>query len=152
MKGSHPATEIIAHDLLPKKKGAIMHLFAYGTLMNKETMLKISGCTPECMSAVLHGFKRLCIKGAAYPGIVPSGSDRVEGLIYFDLPASAWKRLDEYEGSIYERQSVQVETGSSRLVQASAYVVKREFYHLLEDRPWKGAQTFTKARCNIDGA
>jgi len=123
-----------------------MHLFVYGTLINKKIMLKAAGCLPDSRPAILYGFKRMCIKGADYPGIVPAKSSAVNGLLYQNIPPFAWKRLDEYEGRIYKRQLVEVELDRSCFVEAYVYVVKREFYYLLEDKPWKGLDNFKRAQ------
>ncbi len=123
-----------------------MNLFAYGTLMDKDIMLKVAGCLPDCGPARLQGFKRMCVRGKAYPGIIPSNSCAVDGLLYRDVPSFAWQNLDDYEGIIYKRQLVEVTTHENLRSEAYVYVIRKAFYHLLEDKPWSGTDIFTMER------
>jgi gamma-glutamylcyclotransferase (GGCT)/AIG2-like uncharacterized protein YtfP len=50
----------------------------------------------------------------------------VEGVLYLDLPASAWPRLDAFEGDEYQRSEVEVELADGRRLAAWTYVFKPE--------------------------
>ncbi len=111
-------------------------LFAYGTLMSKEIMHAVSGHRFAATPAVLRGFRRNRIRGEEYPGIVPSPGDQVEGIIYRDLTADDWKRLDLFEGEMYERSAVPVRLQDGTFEQAQTYVLRPQFKDRLSAEPW----------------
>jgi hypothetical protein len=59
--------------------------------------------------------------------MVPAPGERVEGVLYLDLPESAWPRLDAFEGDEYNREQVEVRTADGRSLAAWTYVFKPEF-------------------------
>lgn len=112
------------------------NLFAYGTLMCDDIMAEVAG---ECMSAVpatLRGYRRLRVKDAHYPALVPDAESRVEGVVYCDVSESAWARLDRFEGEMYSRESVQVELADGSAVAAATYVVHGDFTSCLDETEW----------------
>ena len=48
--------------------------------------------------AWLDGYCRRPVIGQAYPGMVPAAGRCVQGVLYLDLPPSAWARLDRNLG------------------------------------------------------
>jgi gamma-glutamylcyclotransferase (GGCT)/AIG2-like uncharacterized protein YtfP len=76
------------------------HLFAYGTLMYEDIMQEVSGCLPEHRRGVLKGYVRRRVKGQIYPGLLQSEANRFDGVLYLSVPASAWERLDRFEGEM----------------------------------------------------
>lgn len=114
----------------------MINLFAYGSLMCTDIMGDVSGCDLSHTVGVLNGYRRLVVRGEQYPGLVPADGGAVEGVVYRDVPPSAWERLDRFEGAMYVRQHVDVSLkGGSPLV-ADAYVVRPEFRDRLEDADW----------------
>ncbi len=109
-----------------------LNLFAYGTLMYRDIMKEVSGCLPRYIPALLHGFRRYRIKGANYPGIVEEAGSSVKGIVYIDVPKSAWIRLDEYEGNLYERRPLRIETMEGDTLVAFTYVIHKKFIHIIE--------------------
>ena len=83
-----------------------MHLFAYGTLMCVDIMHKVSACRPAHAPATLGNYRRCRVDGEVYPGVVGEQGGLVPGLVYFDVPAEAWARLDAFEGEMYCRRTV----------------------------------------------
>ena len=83
---------------------------------------------------ILQGYKRYCVKGAAYPGILPSHGSSVQGFLA-SIPASHLTVLDVFEGSDYGQRCVQIETNQGRSVQALVYEWIGD-QSLLEDREW----------------
>ena len=110
-------------------------LFVYGSLMAPDIMRRASGHTGEAVPARLDGYFRGTIVDETYPGIVEAVGESVVGLLYPDLGHSAIRRLDEFEGEIYERLAVNVEVAGG-IVVTQAYVVRSEFRHLLTPAPW----------------
>ena len=118
------------------KRETVMNLFAYGTLMCSDIMEEVSGVKATGIGAVLHGYSRRCVRGQHYPGLIKETSERVDGIIYFDIPDWAWGRLDHFEGDMYERLPVSVETADKKRISAETYVVKDNFKQYLETRRW----------------
>ncbi len=111
-------------------------LFAYGTLMCEEIMLAVTGCRPRSMPAVLEGFRRGRIRGESYPGLVAAAGCRVEGILYRDLSADGWERLDRFEGEMYARHTVDVQLPDGTMVSAITYLVRPRFLGLVEAAEW----------------
>lgn len=113
-----------------------MHLFAYGTLMCPEIMVLVVGSLPASLPAQLNHYRRAPLAGVDYPAIVTCEGARVEGLLYLDLPDTAWARLDQFEDEIYFRHPVKVRLADSRLFSAETYVLKAEYVGRLGRADW----------------
>lgn len=113
-----------------------MDLFAYGTLMSRDIMEKVAGCRPASVAATLAGYRRTLVRDEVYPGIAEDGRGEVAGILYCDLPAEAVRRLDAFEGEMYERRRVVVTVDGGSAGAAMTYVFRPEFRHLLTDVPW----------------
>ncbi len=116
------------------------NLFAYGTLMCEDIMEEVSGCRLAPAPAVLPGYSRRCVKGESYPGLLADQDGHVEGVLYRNIPVSAWQRLDRFEGEMYARQVVQVSLRDGEALTASTYVVRPEFSHRLSQSEWNFAE------------
>ena len=112
------------------------HLFAYGTLMCSDIMAEISGLNLSRVSAVLRGYRRICVKGEHYPALVPYPAGYVEGVLYLNVPDPVWPRLDRFEGKMYLRGIVQVESANGGTLSAETYVARTEFMDCLLDTEW----------------
>jgi gamma-glutamylcyclotransferase (GGCT)/AIG2-like uncharacterized protein YtfP len=112
------------------------HLFAYGTLLCPEIMNEVAGSSPASAPATLRGYCRRAVRGEEYPAILPDPLGSVAGVLYRDLPAAAWERLDRFEGEMYERLPVQVKLQGGSMASASAYVVRPAFLSLLDAGDW----------------
>ena len=86
-----------------------MDLFVYGTLLDAETMERLTGQRFACEAAVLDDFERVA-PPADYPFLRPRPGASVEGLMWLDVDAASLARLDEYEeeGRLYRRVEVTV--------------------------------------------
>lgn len=98
--------------------------------------MRVSGCRPTGTPCILQDYRRLQVSGEDYPGIIPAPDNEVEGLLYSDIPQSAWNSLDRFEGDIYSRRPVEVELRAGGREKAYAYVVRPEFVHRLAQRAW----------------
>lgn len=89
-------------------------LFVYGTLLSPDVMRRVSGELPPALPASLPGFVRGNIAGEPYPAIVRSDGSRVEGRLYTRVKPGSLARLDRYEGSLYRRRLVVVDTAEGQ--------------------------------------
>jgi len=108
-----------------------MNLFAYGTLMWPEVLESVIGRSGAGIPASLDGYRRVRIKGAHYPAVVPSRNDTVTGLLYAGLSEGEFRNLDRFEGEEYERLSVCVAG-----MEAEVYVLSSAWMHLADSRSW----------------
>jgi gamma-glutamylcyclotransferase (GGCT)/AIG2-like uncharacterized protein YtfP len=116
------------------------NLFAYGTLMCEDIMGEVSGCHLSRASGTVRGYCRRSVKEEHYPALAPDDGGRVEGVVYQDLPSSAWIRLDRFEGKMYVRRLVQVEMIDGTTLPAETYIVRPEFLCYLEGSEWSFAK------------
>ena len=111
-------------------------VFAYGTLMFAEVVGAVTGLAMTGLPARLEGFARFRVRGAVYPGIRPVRGAWVDGVVYPEVSARSLRLLDVFEGDLYRRETLVVETGAGRL-SADAWVVRPSRERLLTDRPWE---------------
>ena len=119
------------------------HLFAYGTLMCGDIMAEVSGSLPASLPGVLHGYRRQCLRGEHYPALVAHPRANVNGVLYLDVPAAAWARLDRFEGDMYSRQQVQVVLSDNVTATAMTYVLENKFLDCVEGEEWD-FETFSR--------
>jgi len=100
------------------------HCFTYGSLMCEDIMGAVCAFPATSLPARLDGFRRHPVIGEDYPGMVPAAGATVAGRLYLDLPASAWPRLDAFEGDAYRRETVEVALADGRRLAAWTYVFK----------------------------
>jgi gamma-glutamylcyclotransferase (GGCT)/AIG2-like uncharacterized protein YtfP len=118
------------------KKTEMDHLFAYGTLMCEDIMEEVAGCRLDPVPGTLGGYSRRSVKGEHYPALVPDRQGIVEGILYRDVPARAWDRLDRFEGEMYARRWVRISLPDGSMVPAATYVTRPEFLDCLEAFEW----------------
>jgi gamma-glutamylcyclotransferase (GGCT)/AIG2-like uncharacterized protein YtfP len=114
----------------------IENLFAYGTLMCEDIMLEVGGCLPAVARGTLQGYFRSSVKNEHYPGILRDDRGAVDGIVYMNIPDCAWERLDKFEGEMYSREPVRVELTNGFSLEASAYVMKPDYYGSLLMEEW----------------
>tara|TARA_R110000787_G_scaffold82815_4_gene178858 strand:- start:356 stop:766 length:411 start_codon:yes stop_codon:yes gene_type:complete len=90
-----------------------MDFFFYGTLIDDEVRAAVlpgsaAGLTP--VSARLPGWRRVCIRGRAYPAVVPRSAAATDGILLRGLPPPLFDRLVDYEGAEYDLRDCLVET------------------------------------------
>lgn len=86
--------------------------------------------------AILKGYSRYCVKNETWPVLVPSTVDAtLEGRLYFDILTDDLSRIDEFEGEIYKRTRVEVNT-DTRKVPASVYVLQTDYYDMMLKKNW----------------
>jgi gamma-glutamylcyclotransferase (GGCT)/AIG2-like uncharacterized protein YtfP len=112
------------------------NLFAYGTLMCDDIMHEVCGFRLSRVAGTLKGYSRRSVKCEHYPAIAPDEKGRVEGVVYRNVPDSAWYRLDRFEGEMYARQVVRIELIDGSDMLAATYVVQPEFLDRLDPSDW----------------
>ena len=89
-----------------------MRFFFYGTLIDPDVRRVVLGANAarvaEIQPGVLKGWERRAVRGASYPIILPRARGRVHGLLARGLDAQAARRLQAYEGTAYERVTVEI--------------------------------------------
>lgn len=111
-------------------------VFVYGTLLLPRIQRRVTGRVFEATPARVNGFVRRCIRGATYPTLVPAApSSVVEGALLVGVDAAALARLDDYEGSAYERISVRVRADEAE-VTAWLWLIRPSERHRISDEPW----------------
>ncbi len=113
-----------------------MNLFTYGTLMCEDIMRHVAGCLPVSVTATLNDYRRCRINGEEYPAIIHQKGFSVQGILYLDIPADAWVRLDNFEGKMYDRKSVRLECRDFVGMMAETYVFNSQFTGMLVDAEW----------------
>ena len=125
------------------------YLFAYGTLMCDDIMHEASGFRLSGVPGTLAGYSRRAVKDEHYPAIVPDEKGRVEGVVYRNVVASAWDRLDRFEGEMYARQVVRIELIDGSDLFAATYVLEPEFRYRLESSGWDFAYFLRYGKVNF---
>jgi gamma-glutamylcyclotransferase (GGCT)/AIG2-like uncharacterized protein YtfP len=120
------------------------HLFAYGTLMCEDIMLEVSGYAGTALPAILKGYRRYRIQGESYPGIVRDPKSDVNGVVYKDVPDSAWECLDKFEGEMYTRERVLINLSADEPLNAVAYVIKKDYRDYLIATEWSFSEFLKK--------
>ncbi len=105
--------------------------------MSPEIMTKVSGCRLASVPASLSGYQRSLVRDEVYPGISAAAHCQVDGLLYLDVPADALRRLDIFEGEMYERLEVLVQQEGCPARKAMTYAFRPEYLQLLTGIPWE---------------
>jgi len=114
-----------------------VNIFTYGTLMFAAVWRHMTGSLNKNLKAEIRGFKRMSVNGEVYPALIPgSGKDLVDGRLYFEVDDLTVHRLDRFEGSAYEAQQINVVVGDDRILPARCYILKKEYYHILDQQIW----------------
>lgn len=103
--------------------------------MCDDIMHEVSGFRLYRSAGTLKGYSRRSVKGEYYPAIMPDEKGRVQGVVYRNIPDTAWDRLDRFEGKMYARHFVQIERIDGTVF-AATYVVQPEFLDHLGPSDW----------------
>jgi gamma-glutamylcyclotransferase (GGCT)/AIG2-like uncharacterized protein YtfP len=113
-----------------------MHIFAYGTLVIPEVMRRVTGRNFRCQEAFLRGYARFRVRRQTYPAILPFPDKETDGVVYYDVDDASLQRLDEFEGTLYKRTDVNVETDTREWVEAQTYIIRWAERKRLTAEPW----------------
>ena len=111
-------------------------LFAYGTLMLPELVEALLGRRLHATPARLEGYVRYRVRDRLYPGIVGQPDATTEGVVIEGLEPADVRRLDAFEGPLYERRQVEVIAAGGARIRAETYVIPESQRELLTDEPW----------------
>ena len=100
-----------------------MRLFCYGTLMVPEVWRRVAGRPRPGRAARLPGYVRCRIAGTPWPAMVARSGAVTEGLLRSGVTVAELRRLDAWEGRLYRRVRVEVETGPGGRWPAWAYII-----------------------------
>jgi len=113
-----------------------VNLFIYGSLRDSKIFHSVSGQsftkkttkvdtdTLFAEPALLPNYRKVSPDNV-YFYAVSDASSKIEGLVIYDVPASALAEIDRYEGRRYKRETVRVNTAVG-FVEAQAYLASRE--------------------------
>lgn len=97
----------------------------------------VVGCHHEPLKAMLGGYARFRVRDTSFPGIIVTPTiEPLEGKLYLGLNPKLVSLLDQFEGDLYYRQLVIVQTSDGHQYRANTYVVRPENRHLLTNDPW----------------
>jgi gamma-glutamylcyclotransferase (GGCT)/AIG2-like uncharacterized protein YtfP len=113
-----------------------MRLFSYGTLQFPDVLSAVTGCHLEGDKAVLDDYACYLVKGKVYPGIVAEPGASVEGLVYKGIGEAHFRKLDRFEGELYERVRVCVTEMEGNPMQTWTYVIRDAMRDRLARTPW----------------
>jgi gamma-glutamylcyclotransferase (GGCT)/AIG2-like uncharacterized protein YtfP len=111
-------------------------LFTYGTLEAPVVMQYVTGQDFRNEPALLKDYVRYKLTAASYPGITQKEGSEVEGTVYFDIDEAALYKLDVYEDTCYQRQTVEVILTDNQVIQAMAYIITDNKKDLLSTIKW----------------
>ena len=112
------------------------HIFTYGSLMFEQVWNEVVRGDYQSCPGTVSGFVRLTIQNEHYPAMLPGPvNSTVEGVLYLDINSEDIARLDEFEGSIYDRRGVQVMTDND-IYAAEVYILNDRYLNLVSDQEW----------------
>ncbi|KAG0695600.1 hypothetical protein DFH29DRAFT_1083301 [Suillus ampliporus] len=123
---------------------SIAPIFVYGTLMAapllawalKGDSSKAEDVLSQRKPGTIFGFKRRCVHHRDYPALIRSNDNcNFDGYVVFPTSLSEWKKLDNFEGSSYERTPVVVHMVDGSELDAFTYVWKGKA-DALADEDW----------------
>lgn len=104
--------------------------------MCDDIMRSVAGCSLLHTHAALRSYRRYAVKGEVYPALAASEGGLVKGVVYHDIPDTAWLRLDRFEGEMYDRRFVNVVLADGRTESVYTYIIRPEFEGRLESTEW----------------
>lgn len=113
-----------------------MRLFCYGTLQFPAVLNEVTGLWLDAEPAVLDDHACYAVRGEVFPGILAQRGATTEGVVYTGLGAVHLRKLDVFEGELYERRRVCISNAAGKLLQVWTYVVAPRYHRLLTREPW----------------
>jgi gamma-glutamylcyclotransferase (GGCT)/AIG2-like uncharacterized protein YtfP len=113
-----------------------VNLFIYGSLRDPLILKSVCGLgftlkpthvEPDVLLgelAMLPGYRRVSPDNVYFYAVAEHAA-KIEGIILYDIPASAMEEIDKYEGKLYDRETVNVNTASG-LIEAQSYLASHK--------------------------
>lgn len=112
------------------------HLFVYGSLMYLPIWERMITTPYQRLPARLKKHRRLAIKGADYPALIPASHYEVQGIVVLSLQRDDLRHLDRFEGEEYQRHVVNVELEGGRRLKAETYLYRPALASRLRRCDW----------------
>lgn len=112
------------------------HLFAYGSLQIPEVFATVTGQQVQGLPTRVEGYARYRLKGLPYPGLVAEPNSMTHGMLYHDLNAESWMRLDQFEDIFYRREILEVWSPELGTIRAKGYVIPPGESRRIDWREW----------------
>lgn len=112
-----------------------MNVFTYGSLMFPEVWQRVVRGDYSSAAGTVADCRRYAIERETYPGMVREPGGSVTGVVYFDIDAADLTALDVFEGSDYQRETIDVRLDNGATVQTDAYFYLAKVRLL--DVPWE---------------
>lgn len=112
-----------------------MALFLYGTLMDVDVMAKVLDrpfAARELVPAVLPGWRRVAVRNASYPVILPEAGAGVAGRLLARPGRDDLARIRHFESEEYVTAPVRVGLADGRAVAAEVFVALDGVFELDE--------------------
>jgi gamma-glutamylcyclotransferase (GGCT)/AIG2-like uncharacterized protein YtfP len=113
-----------------------MNIFTYGSLMFPAVMTAVTGREFLSRKARVKNYARFKLTGESYPGLTPLEGAVTEGVLYLNIDALSVRRLDDFEGELYERKEISADPLDGESLIAHAYVIKAQHRDRLSSAPW----------------
>jgi gamma-glutamylcyclotransferase (GGCT)/AIG2-like uncharacterized protein YtfP len=113
-----------------------MNIFTYGSLMFVSVMKAVTGREFPSKKALVRNFARFKVKGESYPGLTPLEGAVTEGILYMDVDSLSVRRLDHFEGALYERTEIPADAAEGESPPAQTYVIKAQCRDRLSSEEW----------------
>lgn len=113
-----------------------MRLFCYGTLQFPAVLQEVTGGHFNAVTAVLHDYACYVVSRQVYPGIIAQSGAQTAGLVYAGIGDAHLKKLDRFEGDLYERIRVCVNDNAGNSLQAWTYGIAPQHRRQLTTIPW----------------
>jgi gamma-glutamylcyclotransferase (GGCT)/AIG2-like uncharacterized protein YtfP len=110
-------------------------LFVYGSLLSPRILRAVIGRAPRPQRATLQGYRRVSLRGQAYPGLLPDGATATTGAV-LRVDARELRVLDRYEGELYRRERIVVRLDDGTTRSAQTYVLAPGARRRRTERPW----------------
>ncbi len=104
--------------------------------MIPEVFRKVTGKLYRTQNAILNGYERFKLSGESYPAIIRKTDATTEGIIYFDISATDFEKLDHFEGDLYKKVNAPVHAKNQQVVNVILYVLKDGNELLLSQQKW----------------
>jgi len=113
-----------------------MNIFTYGSLMYPSVMRAVTAREFPSKKARVQNYARFKVKGECYPGLIPLEGALTDGVLYLNVDPLSVRRLDEFEGELYERREIAVDAFDGKSLTAQTYVVKAQTQNRLSSEEW----------------
>jgi hypothetical protein len=104
--------------------------------MAPSVMRAVTGQQFSTCKVALRGYARYKVKDAFYPGIIRKSDAMMIDTIHLDVDGRSLMLLDHFEGDLYARTAVEVESEQGLPLSAETYVIKPEHEISLSYEPW----------------